>query len=474
MNITKIALLGAVGSAIMLGAVEAQAAAAAGGLRAGAAKVEFTPLQSELRTPTDIIHDPLFARAIVVQGPDACAVLVGLDYGGAREPMIAAALPRVIAASGCPEQNIVISGTHTHSSNTGGLGGAGAPSAEKVANAIVTAVTQAKARLRPARIGYGTTKIDLNVNRDLYTATGEWRQQPNPDGPSDDTLAVLEFIGEDYIPIGVYMNYAMHPVNFYLTGAISADFPGVASRTIEDDFDEKTVAIFAQGASGDQNPGLRESANVTSLRTGQPYATPTIGAPPAPRSTSLNPVADNTAVQDRPIPPQNLEAYRKQIARTGRAVNAQGTLIALAAMNVMRATKTTGESTIWGGQRRFTCPGRERLDAANPARENVFPGYRDGPDVNLKVGVIRIGDVNIVSINGEVYSQIAMRLKAASPATQTMVTTLANGAANSGYIYSNEAYSHLTFQVIGSRLKPFCAENAIISNALALLNEANP
>ena len=51
---------------------------------------------------------------------------------------------------------------------------------------------------------------------------------------------------------------------------------------------------------------------------------------------------------------------------------------------------------IWGGEQKFTCPGRERLDAANPARENVFPGYKEGADVNLKVGLLRLGDTNFV------------------------------------------------------------------------------
>jgi hypothetical protein len=50
------------------------------------------------------------------------------------------------------------------------------------------------------------------------------------------------------------MNYAMHPINFYLSGVISADFPGEASRYVEELFDNRTVAIFSQGASGDQNP----------------------------------------------------------------------------------------------------------------------------------------------------------------------------------------------------------------------------
>ena len=73
-----------------------------------------------------------------------------------------------------------------------------------------------------------------------------------------------------------------------------------------------------------------------------------------------------------------------------------------------------------------------RLDADNPARENVFPGYKDGPDVNLKVGLLRIGDIHFVSVNGEVYSEIATRLKAEAPASKTMMVTLANGSANAG------------------------------------------
>ncbi|HEV2669153.1 MAG TPA: hypothetical protein VG324_29825 [Blastocatellia bacterium] len=102
----------------------------------------------------------------------------------------------------------------------------------------------------------------------------------------------------------------------------------------------------------------------------------------------------------------------------------------------------------------------------------MFPCYKDGPEVNLKVGVLRIGDINFVTVNGEVYSQIAMRVKANAPASKTIVVTLANGGANAGYIYSDEAYSHLTFQVIGSRLKPGCAEGKIVSTVLNLMRRS--
>ena len=44
-----------------------------------------------------------------------------------------------------------------------------------------------------------------------------------------------------------------------MTGVVSADFPGEASRYVEEMFDNKTVAVFTQGAEGDQNPRLAYS-----------------------------------------------------------------------------------------------------------------------------------------------------------------------------------------------------------------------
>ena len=437
--------------------------AKAGKLRAGAAKVDITPKESELAISTDTIRDHLFVRAIVVDNGNTCAVLVGMDVGGARDQMVDDALPRASAAARCPAENFVISATHTHSSNTLGLGGAGSPTAKTIADAVVKAATDAKARLAPTKIGYGSTKVDLNVNRDLFNSNLEWRQQPNPAGPSDKTLSVVEFIGEDYQPIGVYMNYAMHPVNFYLRGVISADFPGEASRYIENFYSNGMVAIFSQGTSGDQNPALSERG----LKT--------VGAPPPPPANpggrGFNAREAQAAL--KAVPPNEMAAYKESLGRTSAVVVMEGVLIGESAIHVMRdQIQPVDSAMIWSGEEKFTCKGRDRLDAGNPARENVFPGYKEGADVNLKVGLLRIGDTNFVRVNGEVYTNIGLKLKANAPASKVIVVTLANGAANSGYIYSDDAYSHLTFQVIGSRLQPGCAENKIVNTAIDLMHKS--
>jgi neutral ceramidase len=466
-------------SALLLGAVARSQQLDTARLRAGAHKVDFTPKASDLQVPTDSIRDRLFARAIVVDDGSACAVLVGIDLGAAPSPIVDDAIARASTATGCPAQHFIISATHTHSSNTHGLG-QGAPTAKTVADAIVEAAAVAKKKLQPARVGYGTTSIDLNVNRDLFNRKLEWRQEPNPDGPSDKTLAVVEFLGNDNVPIGVHMNYAMHPINFYLSGVISADFPGEASRYVEELFDDRTVAVFSQGASGDQNPRDFRSptlfmAQRSALTAGPGPFTQTVGDAPIqerPSAAGFNP--QRASSERKPIPSENLDAYKKALARTGDYVRMLGSVIGSSAVRVMRESmQATSTARIRAAQEVVTCPGRVRLDTDNPARENVFPGYKDGPDISLKVGLLRIGDIHFVTVNGEVYSQIATRLKAEAPASQTVVVTLANGFASAGYIYSDAAYSHLTFQVIGSRLKPGCAEEQIVSTALRMMRRSD-
>jgi hypothetical protein len=72
-----------------------------------------------------------------------------------------------------------------------------------------------------------------------------------------------------------------------------------------------------------------------------------------------------------------------------------------------------------------------------------------------------IGDIALTTVNAEIYTLISQRLKKNSPMANTVVVTLANGRANSGYIPDDASFGHETFQVLGSRLKPGCAEQSI-------------
>ena len=472
------AFVGALAVLVCLGQAVETRQAPVSRLRAGAARIEITPKPGDLTIATDSIRDPLFARVVLVDDGSACAVLVGLDLGGASTALVTDAVARASAITGCPPDNFLVSATHTHSSSPQGLG-QGAATAGMVADAIVEAARTAKAKLAPARVGYGHTNVDLNVNRDLFNSKLEWRQEPNPAGSSDKTLAVVEVLGADNVPIAVYMNYAMHPINFYLSGVISADFPGrhldtsrSCSTTGPSPSSVRARPAIRTRATSDRRrrswasaPRCRRDTARSSRRSAYRRL------PPAPcRKASTRSRRRRNAARS---PPRTWTRTRRPSNGPASTVHMLGAMLGSSAVRVMRESiEPVDNARIWAGHQSFACPGRVRNDADNPARENVFPGYKDGPDVNLKVGVLRIGDVHFVGVNGEVYSQIGMRIKAEAPASKTIVVTLANGSANSGYIYSDEAFSHLTFQVIGSRLKPGCAESKIVSTAVSLMRRA--
>ena len=91
--------------------------------------------------------------------------------------------------------------------------------------------------------------------------------------------------------------------------------------------------------------------------------------------------AQQASSERQAIPAASLDAYKKTIARTGEYVHMLGTMIGSSAVRVMRESiQPIDTARIWSGQESFSCPGRVRNDADNPARENVFPGYKDGPD----------------------------------------------------------------------------------------------
>jgi hypothetical protein len=52
------------------------------------------------------------------------------------------------------------------------------------------------------------------------------------------------------------------------------------------------------------------------------------------------------------------------------------------------------------------------------------------------------------------------------------MVTLTDGNAGSGYIPNDESFSHNTFEVLSSRLKPGCAEDGIVNGFLGLMSDS--
>jgi neutral ceramidase len=445
-------------SPLVTSAVAPQQTEAKGQLKAGAARVDVTPAVNPKYPPlNEYEHEKLYVRAIVFENKGVRGALIGADLSGIDEPVWADAVQKVAAELKTPSENIIISSTHTHSGQPAGPPVSGPRYGTAfVANVALQAVKQAKTKLEPAQVGYSTGEAALNVNRDVISPdTHKWTQAANLDAPVDKSVGVLTFYRSNGSPLATYVNYAMHPVNGYLNGLTTADFAGATSRYVEQAFNDDLVAVFTQGASGDVNPRwLRTGTNVLASRsnvpvTGYEMVRETVEAP----------------IRDGKVPYGDVDP--KVLRQLFNYMDAVGIVLGEEIIRVMSHTDDkASDPAIHGRQTMLTCAGRTRLDNA---REGVPGVYEDGPDVAIRLGALEIGDVALATTNAEIYTKIGLRVKKQSPLTKTMYVTLANGRAASGYIPDDESYGHLTFQVLGSRVKPGCAEDGIADGIAQLI-----
>jgi len=428
------------------------AVAERGHLRAGAARVDITPpVNPEYPPSGKYEHEHLYVRAIVLDNGLSRAALLNADFGNMPEDVWTNASKQLAEELKCPVENIIMSATHTHSGVAAGPPPAGPPPpppSARLVTAMLDAVRQAKTKLQPVLVGFGTGFSYLNANRDVVSdETHRWTQAPNLNAASDKTVAVVSFTTPAGDPVAAYVNYAMHAINGYLVGITSADFPGAASRYVEQAFDDKMVMVFTQGASGDQNPlYMRPGTNALASKSGV-------------QITGYELVRENVEgpLREGQVPHGKLDP--KIADRFERWIESEGQLLGEEVIRVMTNIRTrSGDVTIWGARETISCPGRQRTSTG---REGEPGTYKDSDPVNIRLGMVGIGDIALTTVNAEIYTMISQRMKKHSAMANTVLVTLANGRAKSGYIPDDASFGHNTFQVLGSRLKPGCAEQSI-------------
>ena len=332
----------------------AQAGLAQPVLKAGAAKVDITPAENELPRNYEGILDHLYSRAIVLDSGGASAALISLDAGAVPEQIWQQVTRQVETELGIPAKNILITATHTHSAPN--------QQAMRLVPKIVESVKQAKQHLVPARIGYGSGVSYINVNRNIIDPqTKRWWEGPNYDGPSDKTVAVIKFETLGGEPIAVYYNYAMHGVAAGQLDLVSGDAPGTTSKYIEDTFDDKIVALWSSGASGDQNPiYYQQTYDLREIRIKE-YASRGIDI-----SNSMPPGGQGLNKKD----PQVIKLMNQQ----KQMILSMGQFLGEEVMHVMRGMERMDTSVqIDGRQKTVQCPGRDRTDTGRQTR-GIRPG----------------------------------------------------------------------------------------------------
>ncbi|NVK86423.1 MAG: neutral/alkaline non-lysosomal ceramidase N-terminal domain-containing protein [Cytophagia bacterium] len=420
-------------------------------LSVGAAKVDITPAKSELPERYLGVHDPIYSRAIVVKNEKETVAFITVDIGAIRNEGAASIRTKIEQATGIPEANIMITATHTHSVPFG-MGG------DKFEAQVVKSVSDAINKMQPATMSYGEGVSYINVNRNIIDPdTRRWWEGPNYDGHSDKTVAVVKYENLQGEPIAFYYNYAMHAVISGMFDMVSGDVPGAASRYIENHYDDKVVAVWSTGACGDQNPiYYQQTYDLRNVRIAE-YAERGVDI-----SNQMPPGGEGLK-RDDPKVARLMDEQKQMLLSMGQFLGEE-------VMHVARGMKRKiSNPEIYVGHRTATCDGRRRLDSG---RAGYAGTYEDAEPIDIDLGLIVVGDVAFSSVNGEVFSPISARLKKESPYANTMMLTLTNGYARSGYIPHDAGFAMYTFEVVSSRLKPGCAEDAIVNGILDMMHES--
>ncbi len=239
--------------------------------KAGAASVVITPKQSmwmagyaARNKPSEgKVHD-LFAKALALEDRNGQRlVVVTVDLIGISKELRAAVEKAVAERYGLPPESLLMNASHTH---CGPEIRTDVPDrygrvfegfernvqyADKLPARLVDLVGQALHNLRPAQLLYSHARCGFAMNRRLPTERGVINS-PNPDGPVDHDVPVLQVRGADGKLRAVLFGYACHAttLSFY---QFCGDYPGFAHQDLEADHPGVT-ALFLQGCAGDQNP----------------------------------------------------------------------------------------------------------------------------------------------------------------------------------------------------------------------------
>lgn len=239
-------------------------------LLAGTARVDITPPAghpmggySARKGPATGVHDPLYARVLVLKSGSESVAFVACDL---RSFVADRVRERVREKAGI--RHLLVSSSHTHSGPlTWELRGPWyAQTEEKIAEAVI----QAASRLQPAALAVGRGSVYLGHNRRRVGADGRvtmlWRNESRaPTSPVDPAVTVLRIdaagsAGAPEKTLAVIVHYACHPSILGPDNLrISADYPGAMSAEVEKQL-SGALGLFWQGAAGDTNPYMDKQA----------------------------------------------------------------------------------------------------------------------------------------------------------------------------------------------------------------------
>jgi len=235
-----------------------EAFGATGKLMAGTAKVSITPITEEP------IHDPVYARSLVLEVDNERLAFVAVDLGVFTSTNVETVCKERYGVS-----KVFLCSSHNHTGpSKPGLAPEYSDLKAFFEKQMIHSVELALGNMFPARIAAGRRSFpQLGFKRLILRDDGHARESwmgddhyapINPDripfGPVDQEVGVIRLEDADGQPRAIIMNYACHADVVCLSYAISADYPGAAARKVEEAFGNGVNCLFVNGAAGNVAP----------------------------------------------------------------------------------------------------------------------------------------------------------------------------------------------------------------------------
>jgi neutral ceramidase len=403
-------------------------------LTAGLCRVVITPpIGSALtgfagRGPSEGVHDDLMATALAVADGQRGLALLALDLLYLPAGVVARIRAAVAERTGLAPDAIHLLCSHTHYGPD--LGSDAEPPSEAVASyrddltrKVAGAVAAAWTGRHEVEVAVGSGASRIGVNRRERRPDGSIWLGQNPDGPVDRDLAVLRLDGADGAPVASVVGFACHPVcQGSRQTLISADYPGRMRAAAE--ALTGSPWVFVQGAAGNINPVHMEHGYEPARRLGN----------------SLGAAVVQAYEEARPAPGEIVATLRSELALPAMTFPTREmghTAVESLEAEHRRLTETgAAAGSLWWCEHRL-----KRARAMLASRESG----EALPPVPAEVSAFRVGPLAAVTVPGELFCEIGMRIKATSPFSPTLIAGYANGSV--GYLPTVAAYAEGGYEV---------------------------
>lgn len=215
-----------------------------------------------------LASEPLEANIVVIRFGDRdedVLLMVTLDLlyvGSTLRRVVEEAAPRLEPAQ------ILVAASHTHrapmTANVPSMGIADPEYLADISNRLrreISTLMDSDATV-PAGLRVGAAEASHSINRRrrkwfFLAKKPRWNfiaNAPNPRGPTDETLTVLELFSKGGASLAYIWNYACHPVSHPDGRRYSSHFPHVVREVLRRSHDSKIPVLFFQGFSGNSRP----------------------------------------------------------------------------------------------------------------------------------------------------------------------------------------------------------------------------